>query len=115
MKAYNENDYKNAARILSNATQESPNDWSLWFFLGVSYYLDKQAKPSINALLQADDLNKYALEIEIKWYLAQAYLLNNDPQSALPYLLWLKEKPGDYSSKADALLEAIQDIDNNIQ
>jgi len=90
MKAYNENDYENAAKIFMDATQLSPHEWSVWFFLGLSYYLDKQAK--------------------IKWYLAQAYLLNNDPNSASPYLLWLKEKPGDYSSKADILFKAIQEV-----
>lgn len=108
MKLYNDNDYKNAAKIFKNATLESPHKWSSWFFLGVSYYLDKQAEPAITALLEADNLNQYSLEIEIKWYLAQSHLLNNDPDSALPYLLWLQEKPGDYSSKTDILIKAIQ-------
>lgn len=110
LKAYNENDYKNAAKTLMEATQESPHEWSVWFFLGLSYYLDKKAKPAIAALLEADSLNQYSLEIEIKWYLAQACLLDNAPNRALPYLLWLQGKPGDYSSKAEILVKAIQEV-----
>jgi len=109
MAAYNANDYKSAEQLLLNATQESPNEWSIWFFLGVTYYLDKQAAPAIAALLQADSLNRYALEIETKWYLAQAYLLNNDPEKALPYFLWIQEKPGEYASRAEALATAIRE------
>jgi hypothetical protein len=108
MKAYSIGDYKNAARVLTNAAKQTPREWSVWFFLGMSYYLDKQAKPAISALLQADSLNQYALEVEIKWYLAQAYLLNNDPKNALPYLQWLEDKPGEYSSKAKTLIKSIQ-------
>lgn len=110
MKAYSENDYKNAIMILKAATVESPKEWSAWFFLGASYYLDRQAKPAIAALLEADNLNRYSLEIEIKWYLAQAYLLDNAPNKALPYLQWLEEKPGEYSPKAKELVKSIQEV-----
>ena len=112
MQAYNEGDYKSAAAILLEATEESPDDWPGWFFLGVSYYLDGQAQPAIDALLRADSLNKYAMEIEVKWYLAQAYLLNNDPDKAMPYLQWLAEKPGDYSSKAKDLINRIREVNS---
>jgi tetratricopeptide (TPR) repeat protein len=111
LQAYNEGDYKKAAEILTEATKESPNEWSAWYFLGVSYYLDGQARPAITALLVADSLNKYAMEIEVKWYLAQAYLLDNDPDSALPILQWLEEKPSDYSSRATDLIKQIQEVD----
>jgi tetratricopeptide (TPR) repeat protein len=111
MQAYNEGNYKDAAAILSEATVESPANWSGWFFLGVSYFMDGQAKPAIDALLKADSLNRYAMEIEVKWYLAQAYLLNNDPDGALPYLQWLAEKPGEYSSKAKDLINKIHAIE----
>jgi len=110
LQAYNDGDYKNAAAILKEVTEESPKEWSGWFFLGVSYYLDKQAKPAIASLLVADSLNKFAMEIEIKWYLSQAYLLDNDPGSALPYLQWVEGKPGDYSSKAKALIKEIHEV-----
>ena len=110
MKAYSENDYGNAAKILKEATQESPEKWDYWFYLGVSYYLDKQAEPAIAALLEADKLNQYALEIEIKWFLAQSYLLIKDSNSALVHLRWLEDKPGEYSSRAISLVKAIQEV-----
>ena len=112
MKAYNDNDFENAIESLMGATQEAPNEWSYWFFLGVSYYLNRQAEPAITALLEADVLNQYALEIEVKWYLGQAYLLNNDPGSAIPYLQWLDERPGGHSAKVKALMNAIQEGNN---
>lgn len=111
MKHYNEDDFKNASKILKKATQESPERWDYWFYLGVSYFLNKQPKPAIAALSEADKLNKYALEIEIKWYLAQAYLLNEDSNSALEYLQWLENKPGEYSYRAKKLIKTIQNVD----
>ena len=110
MKAYTENDYGNATKILKEATQESPDKWDYWFYLGMSYYLDKQAEPAIAALLKADKLNQYALEVEIKWFLAQSYLLNKDSNSALVLLRWLEDKPGEYSSRANNLVKAIQEV-----
>jgi tetratricopeptide (TPR) repeat protein len=111
IKAYNDGDYKKAAAILAQVTSETPNEWPGWFFLGVSYYLDQQAKPAIAALLVADSLNDYAMELEIKWYLSQAYLLDNDPDNALPYLRWLEDKPGEFSSKAKSLIKEIDEVE----
>jgi hypothetical protein len=110
IKFYNEDDFKSAAKILKEATQESPERWEYWFYLGVSNFLNKQPKPAIMALSVADKLNRCALEIEIKWYLAQAHLLNEDSENALVYLHWLENKPSKYSSNAKKLIDAIQNI-----
>ncbi len=115
IKFYNEDDYKRAAKILKEATQESPERWEYWFYLGVSYFLNKQPKPSIVALSEADRLNKFALEIEIKWFLAQANLLNKDPENALIYLHWIENKPGEYSSNAKKLIDGIQNVNTILE
>lgn len=95
-------------RFLKNA-QEDPDKLQHRFLLGISYFLTHQAKPAISTLKEADSLSKGALKIEIRWYLAQAYLLNNDPEEATPYLEWIIDKPGEYAEKARKLLNHIKE------
>lgn len=112
MKAYERGDYRESIKYLEMATNESPNEWDYWLYLGICYYLDHQEKLAIVALTKSETLNRFALRIERQFYLAQAFLMNNEPEKAIPLLKWIRDEKVEYSAKAESLLSAIYNVTN---
>ena len=110
MQAYREDNFKNAADLIAKALELEPTQGHWWLYLGISYYLDRQAAPAIEALVRADSLTEYTLRNTARWYLAQAHLLNNDAASARPVLDSLIEQNREYAQEAVELWDKVESV-----
>jgi len=108
MKAYLEGNYGDAIVNLRNAVEKAPENGSWWLYLGVCYYLERDAKAAVKALARADTLAQFSDKTRARWYLAQAHLLNGDANQAIPLLQWLIDQEKTYAGKADSLLRIVQ-------
>jgi tetratricopeptide (TPR) repeat protein len=105
---YQKGDYAGAVKVLKTAAASDPENGIYRLFLGVSYFLDRQADPAIQALSAADSLTQFSFQEKTRWYLAQAYLLKSDANRAIPLLRWLVEQNGEYTARAAELLRRIE-------
>ncbi|TKJ39759.1 hypothetical protein CEE37_10805 [candidate division LCP-89 bacterium B3_LCP] len=87
----------------------NPQEGKWWLYLGVSYYVDRQAHSAVKSLSEAEKLTVNTLNDRAKWYLAQAYLLSEDPHNAIPLLEELKNSDSEYLKKADELLTMVKE------
>ncbi len=110
MNDYLVEDYKDAIANLKNAVEKAPDNGSWWLYLGICYYLDRQAERAIEALTKADGLTQYSLNAKSRWYLAQAYLLQGDADRAVPLLEGIRDQRRTYATQADSLLTIVHDI-----
>lgn len=110
MDEYLHDNFKGAISQLKRAVKNSPGDGTWWLYLGVSYYLDHQAQPAIEALTEADRLTEYSLKNRAQWYLAQAYLLAGQAEAAIPLLDSLAHRMMEYAPEADSLLMKVKSV-----
>lgn len=111
MMAYDQGDYKSATQLLSAYVQNN-TDPQARFYLGVSQLLDGQLAPAISnleILAKAEDLPQKAAQ----WYLALAYLKNDEIKKATPLIEGLKDN-GVFGPKAQPLLQKLQALNPNI-
>lgn len=110
MKRYREKDYPAAIPRLTEAVASDSRNGVWQLYLGLSYYLDKQPKPAIEHLRAAGNLapSQY-YRISADWYLAQAYLMENDARRAIPLLDSVRTRSLDYAARADSLLMKIKE------
>lgn len=108
MEAYLKDDYIGAISHLARATELNPREGNWWLYLGVCYYLERQADPGIESLSIADSLTVNTMRNRAKWYLGQAYLLSGDARMAIPLLEELIGKEEEYSSEAFELFNKIK-------
>jgi tetratricopeptide (TPR) repeat protein len=110
MDDYLKNNYAAAARKLHRAVEMQPEEGNWWLRLGVCYFLNRQPKPAIEALTKADELTQRLFNIRVCWYLAQSYLLNGDPDNAIPLLERVVAQDRAYADEAKTLLENVHTI-----
>jgi len=111
MTAYRSQQYDVAVSKFALCTSREPARWDAWLFLGISRLMQKKATPAIRALEKADSLSGLAMKVEIRWYLAQAWLLKGDAVKATPYLAELAVSESDqYKDKARELLRRLKEI-----
>ncbi len=108
MRLYQKGDYRSAVKFLKDAVDSDPESGIYRLFLGVCYFLDRQADPAIQALTAADSLTQFTFREKTRWYLAQAYLLKSDPDRAIPLLRWLVEQNCGHSAQAAEMLKRIE-------
>ena len=106
---YSSNDYKAAIENLLKAVAKDPTEGEWWLYLGVSYFLDDQPQPAINALTNADKFILPVFMPHAKWYLAQSYILKGNPDLAIPLLEWICDQKDNsiYASRAEVQLKNI--------
>lgn len=112
MKEYCSGHFSQAANILEDAVKQSPKTWKYWMYLGICQYLSRQPQQAIDALKKADELTKYAFKSEIRWYLFQSYILNQDISRADSIYALLKVENDKCAEKADSLWKRISKIEN---
>lgn len=103
MSAYGAGDYGTAVSKLRKATQSNPSLGTGWLYLGVAFYVTKEPKSAIQALLQAVAHTDHAAQDYARFYLAQAYLLDNQPGPAQRLLSELDRQGGPLAARADSL------------
>ncbi len=120
MQSYRDSEYQAAAgdlsqavSIISQQTNAPEEDYTVLdnalFYLGVSQMLDDQILESINTLQIAATSSLRPLQQKSLWNLAQAHLLNEQPQEALTALDRLKNSPV-YGAPAQALISDIESL-----
>jgi tetratricopeptide (TPR) repeat protein len=107
MQAYLKNDYSKAISKLKKAVELEPGNGRWWMFLGISEYMDRRALDAVSALSRADSLTEFDLNIETRWYLAQAHLLAKQEHQAIPILQGLVSQPNLHSVQAKILLDKL--------
>ncbi|HEX7344511.1 MAG TPA: hypothetical protein VF398_09610 [bacterium] len=110
MEFYQENNFKAAAGLLATAVQEDSLEGRYWLYLGISYYLDHQARRAVAALTKAESLSDPAQRNRARWYLAEAYLLQQDTVRSMPLLQSLVNEGYEYSEEADSLLIRVREM-----
>jgi len=78
-------------------------------YLGVSQMLSDRTVESLNTLQKASESNLMPVRQKSLWFLAQAHLLNEQPQKALTILNQLQNSPV-YGLQAAALMADIQEL-----
>ena len=109
MEFYQKNNFRAAIALLGKAVQEDSLEGRFWLYLGISYYLDHQAAQAVTALTKAELLSEPAQRNRARWYLAQAYLLEQDTVRCIPLLKSLINEGFEYSEEADSLLIRIRE------
>jgi tetratricopeptide (TPR) repeat protein len=102
MDAYYTGNYSTAVSLLSQAVSRDSTDLTAWLYLGVSDYLLKNAPGAISTLRRVVSSQDRGTYSDAQWYLAQAFLLNNQPDSAWQRLEDV-ERTSPWSPKADLL------------
>jgi tetratricopeptide (TPR) repeat protein len=100
MQAYGLGDYAHAIPRLQRAVDESPDQGLWWLYLGVSCFLQQDAKSAITSLRKSDLLITGDNQPKVRWFLAQSYLLAGKRSEALPLLNGLASGNNEYSSRA---------------
>jgi predicted Zn-dependent protease len=113
MNDYRHGDYNSSIKNLKFAVRHAANRAQWWLYLGVSYFLNRQGEFAVAALKNADFLAPQDLKPTARWYLAQAYLLGENVDKAMPLLKWISEQKSDYATAADSLAMHVQSVADN--
>lgn len=107
MQAYEARNYSRAAALITSVIQTKPEDPDWPFYLGISYL-------ELNNFEQAEKYLKISATSpqsmyskQARWYLALAYIKNNEKAKAKEILNTLKLQTGVYSDKAKQLVEQL--------
>jgi tetratricopeptide (TPR) repeat protein len=104
MKHYAQGDYRGAIVGLRAAVRLDPAAAHATFFLGVAHLLAGQLEPGIGALRQTIGLGDSPYLEEAHFYLAKAFLQNNDPAGARQELARTIQLRGPLEGQAQQLL-----------
>jgi cytochrome c-type biogenesis protein CcmH/NrfG len=104
MEFYATDHFDQAVRLLEQAVRKQPDSATWWMYLGVSYYMQRDATEAVNALEHANQLAQADLRPQIQWYLANARLLAGKRDPAKELLESLDQADGLYASEARNLL-----------
>ncbi len=103
MEAYDAGQYARASRLLEAYLKDN-NDSAARLFLGVCYLLDQRPEQAISTLATAAQSQEVPVQEAALWYLALAYLENNQPVMAKQILEAISVE-SIYREEAKALLE----------
>jgi tetratricopeptide (TPR) repeat protein len=104
MDAYLRGDYASCAQGLVKVLKQEPTHERAHVYLGVCYYLLKEPRRAVAELEAAFALPNPRFLSEIRWYLAQSYLLTGEKGKALPLLMELSSTDRRYAVEAATLL-----------
>jgi predicted Zn-dependent protease len=111
MTYYRAHDYSRASFTLRQATARQPGNPEIRFFLGISYLRTKDTRAGINELKVAEGLEASSYDDRIHFFLAKAFLQQNDTANAARCLNDIVEKGGTLAEPARKLkVEMAQDL-----
>ena len=103
MSFYADSAYDKASEVLNQAQRSNPRNRNILFYLGLSYLLSSDADSAIFYLKEVID-SDFELKSEAQWFLANAYLLNENPVLAKEQLEMIVKSGGVHKSQAMVLL-----------
>jgi hypothetical protein len=109
IEAYRADSFAVAAERLTTASRAQRLDWQIWFYLGIAEYFAGNAPAAVRALSTVEKLGPPpSHQIKARWYLANAYLLANNPQRAARVLGSVIAQNKDYKTEAAVLLAKVK-------
>ncbi|MCC7245116.1 MAG: hypothetical protein IT269_05530 [Saprospiraceae bacterium] len=109
---YENEQYKKAIPLLQEEISRQPNQYKA-FLLANAYIIEKAPERAIPILQSLDTEPPSLPNIEIKWYLAMAYLYSNQVENAKPYLNALTGSESSmFRDKAQKVLTELQQTIN---
>jgi thioredoxin-like negative regulator of GroEL len=103
MRHYRKGDYALASFSLRQATARQPENPEIRFFLGVCYLLTADTRAGIQELKVAEGLEASPYADRIHFYLAKAFLKQQDTTNAMSRLNELVDKGGNLAEPARQL------------
>ena len=110
MRFYQRDDFVSAISNLEKTVGVDSTVGKFWLYLGISYYLNQQPEPAIDALAKAKQKLDTVERNRALWYLAQAYLLYGYAENSIPILHTLSRQRMEYAQEANNLLSKIREI-----
>lgn len=108
IQAYEAGNYQEAKAFMEKQLSENERDSEIRLYLGIVLLGEGKAEPAISHLQAAlDNLPQPAYERPATWYLALAYLQNNQPEQARELFIQLQEGKDRYANGARAVLEQL--------
>jgi hypothetical protein len=111
MEDYRKGEYGEASRTLARFIEEVGYDEKAGLYLGVSTLLSGQVSDAIPHLARASLSTNTQIRQKSLWYLAQAFLLTEDPIAAQHALEEVVREGGDLSEKARAQLAKLEALE----
>jgi len=109
MEKYLAEDYAGASKALTLlSSDEQEYDERIGFYLGVSLLLAGDVEDAVFQLQKTAGSPNHTISHKSRWYLAQAALLEKDPDTARSLLEAVAGEEGYYSQRARDQLEEIQ-------
>lgn len=106
MTAYEAEDYKKAVNYYETLFNEYPRNTKNALFLSISYLGVNNPTKAIQVLSRIDNVEEN-YKSDISWYLALAYLKNNEKNSARIILDGLTKEDNFYTESAQEILKAL--------
>lgn len=114
--AYRADSFAVAVRHLRAASRDQKLDWQIWFYLGISEYFAGNTREAIHALSTVDKLGPHpAYGLKARWYLANAYLMENNVVRAERILGSIVAQGKDYHSEAEGLLSRMKALPDSLR
>jgi hypothetical protein len=110
LSAYDRDKSLATLRLFETVLDETTDNLTAHFFVGNLYLLMKQPLPAIQSLQRVTDAGTNEFTGPAAWYLALAYLLNNDRTNCRDLLNELSSKSGFYQQRAIDLLKRIDSL-----
>lgn len=112
MDAYCAGDYVKAIENLNQVVAVDAKNDTAWLYLGVSYYLQKDAHQAVGSLKHVTSSVNPVVRDAACWYVAQAFLLDNQADSTLAWIEQV-DRESRWSSKADVLATKLWRLKKN--
>lgn len=107
MQQYDTGDFKAALAHLQEILAAEPGNATAQFYVGICYLQFKEAKKAISSLQKVITLQDQKLDEPARWYLALAYLWQNDVENARTTLNVIVASDRTYKEQAVNLLERL--------
>jgi len=106
VEAYQSGDYQQATVLLKNALQNGEDNAVLQYYAGLSHLYQQPRQPA-QAITYLAQVKEGALAQQADWYLALAYLLENNVEEAQPLLQQIVDTQAFRHEAAAGLLDRI--------
>ncbi len=111
LSAYDRNKSSATMRLFEKVLAEGTENITAQFFLGNLYLSHKEPESAIESFKKVVTAEANEFTTSANWYLALAYLLNNDLSECRGILSQLSSASGFYQNKARELLERVDSLD----
>lgn len=107
MELFKSGNFKQTMNRTKSILKFYPDDINALFYGGLCYYNLNQMNAAIDAFKKVLENRFQNFDEEASWYLANAYLANQDRNNAKATMEWIVEQNGFYANQAEKMLKKI--------